>query len=40
MSEPKLKFSKMSPKQKTVFVLKLTASVLSFGILFPNLMSD
>jgi hypothetical protein len=30
----------MSPRQETVFVLKLMASLLSFGMLFPNLMSD
>ena len=37
---PKLTFKQMSARQKTVFVLKLTASILSFGMLFPNLMSD
>jgi hypothetical protein len=36
----KLSFKQMTPKQKTVFILKLTASIVSFGMLFPNLMSD
>ena len=35
-----LTFKQMSGRQKTVFVLKLAASILSFGMLFPNLMSD
>ena len=40
MSDSKLKFKQMSGRQKTVFILKLAASILSFGILFPNLMSE
>jgi hypothetical protein len=36
----RLTFKQMSRRQKTVFVLKLAASILSFGMLFPNLMSD
>jgi hypothetical protein len=36
----KLSFKQMSGKQKTVFILKLIASIVSFGMLFPNLMSD
>ena len=36
----KLTFREMSGRQKTVFVLKLAASIASFGMLFPNLMSD
>jgi hypothetical protein len=39
-AKEKLTFKQMSGRQKTVFVLKLTASILSFGMLFPNLMSD
>ena len=35
-----LTFKQMSPRQKTVFVLKLTVSILSFGMIFPNLMND
>jgi hypothetical protein len=30
----------MSPRQKTVFVLKLTVSILSFGLIYPNLMNE
>jgi len=36
----KLTFKQMSPRQKTVFVLKLAVSILSFGMIYPNLMSD
>jgi hypothetical protein len=39
-AKQKLTFKQMSPRQKTVFVLKLTVSILSFGMLFPNLMND
>jgi len=36
----KLTFKQMSPMQKLVFVCKLTLSILSFGFLYPNLMTD
>lgn len=36
----KLTFKQMSPRQKTVFILKLAVSILSFGMIYPNLMSD
>jgi hypothetical protein len=39
-AKQKLTFGQMSPRQKTVFVLKLTVSILSFGMLFPNLMNE
>jgi hypothetical protein len=39
-AKEKLTFKQMSRRQKTVFVLKVVASVLSFGMLFPNLMGD
>lgn len=39
-AKAKLTFKQMSPRQKTVFVLKLTVSILSFGMIFPNLMND
>lgn len=35
-----LKFREMAPLQKAKFVLKLTVSILSFGFIFPNIMSD
>lgn len=39
-AKPKLTFKQMSPPQKFVFILKLTVSILSFGMIFPNLMND
>ncbi len=39
-AQRKLTFKAMSPSQKMVFVLKLAVSILSFGFIFPNLMSD
>jgi hypothetical protein len=36
----KLTFKQMSPGQKTVFILKLAVSIVSFGMIYPNLMSD
>jgi hypothetical protein len=39
-AKKKLTFKQMSPRQKTVFVLKLAVSIVSFGMIFPNLMSD
>ena len=34
------KYRDMSPKQKAVFILKLSLSILSFGFIYPNLMND
>ena len=31
-------WAEMSTRQKTVFVLKLSVSILSFGFIYPNLM--
>ena len=39
-AQQKLTFKQMSPQQKFVFICKLVLSILSFGFLFPNLMSD
>jgi hypothetical protein len=39
-AEAKLTFKQMSRRQKTLFILKLTISILSFGLIYPNLMSD
>ena len=39
-AQQKLTFKQMSPMQKVVFICKLTLSILSFGFLYPNLMSD
>lgn len=38
--KPKLTYKQMTGAQKTVFILKLVISIVSFGMLFPNLMSD
>ena len=39
-TKEKLTFKQMSRGQKTVFILKLAVSIISFGMIFPNLMSD
>jgi len=39
-AQQKLTFKQMNPRQKTVFILKLTVSIISFGFIFPNLMND
>ena len=33
-------FKEMTPRQKFVFICKLTVSILSFGMIYPNLMND
>jgi hypothetical protein len=33
-------FAQMTMAQKVRFVCKLTISILSFGFIFPNVMSD
>ena len=33
-------WAEMSKQQKMVFVFKLSLSILSFGFIYPNLMSD
>ena len=33
-------YKQMTPRQKLSFVIKLTVCILSFGMLFPNVMSD
>ena len=35
-----VRFKQMSPGQKLVFICKLVVSIVSFGFIFPNLMSD
>jgi hypothetical protein len=39
-AKEKLTFKQMSGSQKTVFILKLAVSIVSFGMIFPNLMND
>ena len=42
MKPPKksLPWAEMTAQQKTVFVFKLAISIISFGFIYPNLMSD
>jgi hypothetical protein len=35
-----VRFKDMTGKQKFVFVLKVTACVISFGMVYPNIMHD
>ena len=35
-----VKFKDMTPKQKVVFVLKITVCILSGGMIYPNVMHD
>ena len=35
-----LTYKQMSAGQKTVFILKLAVCIVSFGMIFPNLMND
>ena len=35
-----VRFKEMTGKQKFVFVLKVTVCVISFGMIFPNIMHD
>jgi len=43
MEKPKregVPFKQMKPAEKVVFILKLAVCILTFGIVFPNVMSD
>jgi len=33
-------FKEMTPRQKFVFICKLTIAILSFGFIYPHVMSD
>jgi hypothetical protein len=33
-------FKEMAPRQKVFFVLKLAICIISFGMIFPNIMGD
>jgi len=35
-----LTYKQMSGGQKTVFILKLAVCIVSFGMIFPNIMND
>ena len=34
------KYKDMNGREKITFILKLVACILSFGMIFPNVMSD
>jgi len=34
------KFADMTPRQKTVFVIKLVVCICAFGFAFPNVQND
>jgi len=42
MTPPKksIPWAEMNGQQKMIFVLKLSISIISFGFIYPNLMSD
>ena len=43
MEKPKqegMPFKQMKPRQKVIFILKLVVCIVTFGIVFPNVMSD
>ncbi|HZD20852.1 MAG TPA: hypothetical protein VE325_09280 [Burkholderiales bacterium] len=43
MDKPKqegVPFKQMKPGQKVVFILKLAVCSVTFGLVFPNVMSD
>lgn len=33
-------YKDMSPRRKLIFVLKLAICIMTFGMAFPNIMSD
>ena len=33
-------YKDMKPRQKVLFIFKLTICILTFGMVFPNVMSD
>lgn len=35
-----IKYADMTPRQKTVFVVKLIACICTFGFAFPNVQND
>jgi hypothetical protein len=35
-----MKYNEMTRRQKIVWVLKLTLCIISFGMIYPNIMHD
>jgi hypothetical protein len=33
-------YNRMKPKQKVLFIIKVAVCILTFGMAFPNVMSD
>jgi hypothetical protein len=33
-------YNEMKPRQKVFFIVKLVISIITFGMAFPNVMSD
>ena len=33
-------YKEMKPRQKVLFIIKLTICIITFGMAFPNVMSD
>jgi len=33
-------YDEMKPRQKVFFIVKLVISIITFGLAFPNVMSD
>lgn len=40
MQKRRVPFKEMNSRQKFVFVVKLAVCILTFGLVFPNIMSD
>jgi len=40
VAKKSLTYKEMSGGQKTVFILKLAVCIVSFGMIFPNIMND
>jgi hypothetical protein len=34
------KFAEMTGRQKVVFVFKITVCLISFGLIYPNILND
>ena len=39
-AKEKQTFKQMSTGQKTLFIIKLAVCIVSFGMIFPNIMTD
>ena len=39
-AQKSLKYRDMTRRQKAIFIMKLTLSIITFGFAYPNLMGD